>query len=94
VKHEAVFQVAIANACGDWIVPPVSINHAISTSQPQENILSTLSSLLGRRRLNIPRIAVHRQLVKFYGMIGEDETPDRSWAEIADILESYTKVCR
>lgn len=92
MRHEAVFQIAIINACGDWIVPPVSINHGISTSQLQEKVSSTLSSLPRRGRINIPRTTIHRQLVKFYGTIGEDETPGHSWAEIADILESYTKV--
>ena len=73
---------------------PISINHAISTSQLQENILSTLSPLPGRSRFNNLQIAIHRQLVKFYGMIGENETPGRSWAGIAEILESYTEVYR
>jgi hypothetical protein len=31
MKHEGVFEIALANACGDWIVPPTSINHCIST---------------------------------------------------------------
>ncbi len=30
MKHEAIFEIALANARGDWIVPPRSMNHGIS----------------------------------------------------------------
>ena len=34
MRHEAVFEIAIANASGDWVIPPVTINHQISSSEP------------------------------------------------------------
>ena len=31
MMHEGIFEIALANANGDWIIPPTSINHGIST---------------------------------------------------------------
>ena len=92
MKHEAIFQIAIANACGDWTVPPVSINHGILISELAEKASSFLSFLGGPRKVSGLRCAAHRQISKFYGPIGDNETPGRSWAEIADMIENYTKV--
>ncbi|KAF4625135.1 hypothetical protein G7Y89_g13033 [Cudoniella acicularis] len=31
MKHEGIFEIAMANANGEWIIPPTSINHGIPT---------------------------------------------------------------
>jgi hypothetical protein len=37
MKHEGIFEIALANANGDWIILPTSINHGISTLELCEN---------------------------------------------------------
>jgi hypothetical protein len=82
LKHEAVYQVAIANACGDWVVPPVVINHGMLVSELEE-----------RRRSNSPKNQYTcRQITKFYGSDGAAETAGLSWEMIGDLLDTYTKV--
>ena len=45
LKHECVFEIALGNANGDWIVPPTSINHGITISELfQKGVAHLLSS--------------------------------------------------
>jgi hypothetical protein len=83
MSHLNVFEIAIMNAEGHWIIPPTVIHHCISKS-----------ALFGRSSSN-PR---HKNLIaKYYGDIDEDESigvGERSatWQEIGAQLDAYTKL--
>ena len=47
LKHEAVFQIAVANALGEWIVPPTSIIMACQPSNSSRNLNQTAYSVEG-----------------------------------------------
>ena len=40
IRSGGIFELALANAHGDWIVPPTSINHHISTKELYEKAKS------------------------------------------------------
>ena len=83
MSHLDVFEIAIMNAEGHWIIPPTVIHHGISKS-----------ALFGRSPSN-PR---HKNLIaKYNGDIDEDESigvGERSatWQEIGAQLDAYTKL--
>lgn len=101
IRSEGIFELALANAHGNWIVPPSSINHHISTEELYEK---AKSHLLSKTRDN-PHINEYRLehlrtqfyywrslILKYYGSIDDAETPGLSWEEIADLIDKYTSV--
>jgi len=100
MKEKGVFQVAIANALGEWIVPPTTINHQI----PTLDLSSKGWKVLEAKYNNLPLdghtktqlIKAWRMwqasIVKFYGQLSEDETSGLTWDEIALQLRTYTEV--
>jgi hypothetical protein len=95
MKHESVFEIALANANGDWIVPPTSINHSIAISELYQkgvaHLLSTQkdSSQQENREMSF---RFRSQIAKYYGSPNDHETPGLSWEKIAEAIADYTKV--
>lgn len=100
MKEESVFEIAIANALGKWIIPPTTINHQISTldlSCKGWGVLETKYKILPLT----DHTPTHRarawrkwqsSIAKFYGQLSEDETTGLTWYEIALQLRTYTEV--
>jgi hypothetical protein len=80
-RHEAVWQVAIADASGNWIVPLTTINHCMSKQ-----------ALFDRGQLLEESRRYENTIARFYGVVDEDETPGLTWEEIADLIDQHTKV--
>jgi len=40
LRHQAIFEFALANAHGKWIVPPTAINHRMSKQEFAERLMS------------------------------------------------------
>jgi hypothetical protein len=93
LKHEAVFQIAVANALGEWIVPPTSINHGMSTLEFFEKLKS---NCLQRRGSNDTyRGSLWKgQFAMHYGAVDDLPTRGISWGEIGDMIDSYTTVSK
>jgi hypothetical protein len=98
MQHEAVFEIAIANASGDWVIPPVTINHQILLSELCNRLTQGLNLLR-----DVPRVSkavsgedvgiLRYQLDRFYGPPATACTPSLTWAEIAKLLDKYIQVC-
>jgi len=98
MRHEAVFEIAIANASGDWVIPPVTINHQISSSELCDRLTQGLNLLR-----DVPRVSkavsgedvgiLRYQLDRFYGPSATACAPSLTWAEIAELLDKYIQVC-
>jgi hypothetical protein len=48
LRHQAIFEFALANAYGNWIVPPTAINHRMSKQEFAEQLMSAQSQRLYR----------------------------------------------
>lgn len=101
IRSEGIFELALANAHGNWIVPPTSINHHISTKELYEKAKSHwLSKTRDNPHINEYRLEHLRTqfyywrslILKYYGSIDDAETPGLSWEEIADLIDKYTSV--
>jgi hypothetical protein len=95
MKHEGIFEIALANANGHWIIPPTSINHGISTLELCEKANTQwhlLKEKFSRPNHDAQMPMWHSQVTKYYGSVSHGETPGLSWDEIADIINQYTKV--
>ena len=101
IRSGGIFELALANAHRDWIVPPTSINHHISTKELYEKAKSHWLSKtdddlhMDKHRLEYQRSKFHfwRLLIlKYYGSISNAETPGLSWEEIADLIDKYTNI--
>jgi len=91
LSHEAIFQIAVANALGEWIVPPSSINHCMSTLEYFKKL--KLCSQQHRRGNNTYHGLLWKgQFAMHYGNVDEIPTRGISWNEIGDMVDSYTKV--
>jgi hypothetical protein len=96
LRDQAIFEFALANARGNWIVPPTAINHRM----PKQEFAKRLMDAQSQRRHKFGSAIYDRelmiwksQLAKFYGGADwADETPGRTWAEIAEMINKYTKV--
>jgi hypothetical protein len=44
MRHQSVFQMALANAKSEWIVPPTTINHDMSVLELAEQFESAFNS--------------------------------------------------
>jgi hypothetical protein len=92
---DAIFEVALANARGDWIIPPTSINHQISTYELEQKILwhddlywrATAVSEKDRD-CQRPMLSIGR----YYGPTSDQTTPGMSWEEIASKIADYIKI--
>lgn len=99
MKEKGVFQLAIANALGEWIVPPTTINHQISTSDLSSKGWKVLEAkynnlpLDGHTKTQLIKAwrIWQASIVKFYGQSSEDETSGLTWDEIALQLRTYTE---
>ena len=80
-EYEAVWQVAIADASGNWIVPLTTINHRISKL-----------ALFERGQLLEERRRYECTIARFYGVVDESETPGLTWEEIANLIDQHIKV--
>jgi hypothetical protein len=95
MKHECVFEIALANANGDWIVPPTSINHKITISELFQKGVAYLLPSQGDSSQHNHTDRIHRfrsQIAKYYGSSNKSETPGLSWEEIAEAIADYIKV--
>ncbi|KAH8693471.1 hypothetical protein GQ44DRAFT_779904 [Phaeosphaeriaceae sp. PMI808] len=91
LKREAVFQIAATNVLGEWIAPPTSINHGMSTLEFFEKLKPNCLQRRGskdtyRGSLWKGQFAIH------YGPIDDLPTRGISWSEIGDMIDSYTTV--
>jgi hypothetical protein len=103
MKEEAVFQVAIANAREDWIVPQTSINHCISTLELHRKagtLWATAHKKIAKDDLSAQDQSMAEwgrwtaSILKFYGHTSSNRTPGLTWQEIAAMIREYTKVSR
>jgi hypothetical protein len=95
MKHECVFEIALANANGDLIVAPTSINHVVTISelcQKADVQLLLPQEKPSRHSYNEQMYYFRSQMAKYYGSANDSETPGLSWEEIADLIDNYTKV--
>jgi len=93
LKHEGVFQIAAANALGEWIVPPTSINHGMSTLEFFKKLES--NHLKPRANNNTLRASFwKKQFALHYGAVDDLPTQGISWGEIGGMIDSYTKVSK
>lgn len=100
-KHEAVFEIAVADANGDWIVRPTSINHRISQQELWERYMAAYNKYhdqgtpeLADQKRASQRLAIFRaNFAKYYGGGGGSQlTVGRTWEEIAGEIDEHTKV--
>lgn len=93
LKHEAVFQIAAANALGEWIVPPTSTNHGMATLEFFDKLKS---NCLQRRESNDTyRGSLWKgQFAMRYDAVDDLPTRGISWGEIGDMIGSYTTVSK
>ena len=88
--HEAIFQIAVSNALGEWIVSQSSIYHYMSTRGYFEKLTSCSEKHRGGQN-TYHGLFYQGQFEKHYGNIDE-MTTGVSWNEIGDLFDSYTKV--
>ena len=90
LKHHAIFEVALSNAEGKWVVPPTTINHSMPVGE-----LANLIYSAGRQYgLNAEQMGINLHSVKkFYPRADwSRETEGSTWAEIAQKIETYVEV--
>ena len=97
LRHEAVFEVAIANAKGSWVIPPVTINHQVPLLQLHNKLVRGLKLLRDVPTASKPVSGedigtLRHQLEKFYGPYASSCTSSLTWGEIAELLDEYTQV--
>ncbi|RDL32386.1 uncharacterized protein BP5553_08842 [Venustampulla echinocandica] len=88
--HDAIFQIAVSNALGEWIVPPPSINHHMSTREYFEKLTSCCKKHGGGQN-TYHGLFYQGQFEKYYGSIDQMTTQGLSWNEIGDLFDSYMK---
>jgi hypothetical protein len=81
---DAVFQIAIADARGDWIVPLTTINHRL----PKRTLFER-AHLLGWTE---DRFKYEKAAIKFYGVANDNETEGLTWEEVGRLLKRHTEV--
>jgi hypothetical protein len=90
-----VFQVAIANALGEWIIPPTVISHQSSASELNRKAWKAFRARTNSESLQ-QSPAEWRMweglVMKFHEEVDGDITTRRTWEEIAGQLRAYTKV--
>ncbi len=82
ISHIDVFEIAMMNAEGDWIIPPTAINHHLSKS----DLLSRGSSYIPYKML----------ISRYYGEINKKEAKgiserNATWKEIGKQFQAYVK---
>jgi hypothetical protein len=94
MKHEGIFEIALANANGDWIIPPASINHGVSTMELCEKAntqLHLLQEKFSRPNHDAQMPMWHSQVTKYYGSVSHGERPQVSLGTRSPILSSSTQ---
>ncbi|RAL16254.1 uncharacterized protein BO97DRAFT_420564 [Aspergillus homomorphus CBS 101889] len=85
--HLGVFELALANADEDWIIPCTKIDHGMSVRKLADHILSLA--------VDIRSEAYYMALSMLKTHYGEGDWSERTsghtWAEIAQMLECYTE---
>ena len=92
LQHNAVWEIAIANANGDWVVPPVVINHEMPMLELSALITHHTGVLNKTGPTSIMQVSeamIPNQLERFYGSSAPKNVPSLTWAEIADQLDTY-----
>lgn len=98
--HYAIFEIALANARGDWIVPPTTINHRVSLNELARLLMTANGSQeptahdrpkYDRSRFKTELDYWRAYLARFYDR-ESDETKGCTWEEIAAKIDQYVQV--
>jgi hypothetical protein len=96
--HHATFEFALANAKGDWVVRPTTINHRMSLERLSGLLISAqksqaTSSDASPQKMKDDVLISKAQLAKIYKETGWfEETQGHTWEEIAQMIDRYTQV--
>lgn len=89
---ESVFEIAMANALGEWVVPPTVIDHCL----PVSKIVAKARDAWAARQVDVPDFARHKQvgawhsyeasIAKYYSPNIRQARPFQTWEQVASSL--------
>jgi hypothetical protein len=83
-QRREIYEIALANAHGEWIVPQTMINHNVTTAELADRSQS--------KRI-APWLSEHQLIRKSYGTVDDTFTSGMTYEEIAGRIAQYTRVC-
>lgn len=83
-QQREIYEIALANAHGEWIVPQTTINHNVTTAELADR---------SRSKRIAPWLSEHQLIRKSYGTVDYAPTSGMTYGEITERIAQYTEKC-